>query len=715
MNLLTVLFNENRRIYINGLFLLLTMFLVMANLVMLYLHVQNDDISAKDYKRLYTELQNQSMEEQYAYLENIGDTEGEYGATMYMLEQLDSLLDYNSMLNAIKENASLQTSISIFQDKESYSYKNIEKTVEDYEGLIQDGRFRITGGYGLSVLLALPVTDICVIIFLFMLVFRLVMLDKQNGCMNLYRVSKNGRTALLFSKYVSLITGVILSVVLFWGSSVLYISDAYGRTDWSAPIQTMDGYLESALHITIGQYLLSFVLLKLLLYMVLASVLFFLYLVFSHYIYAFGAYIFILLLFAAGYYGIPQYSVLAFFKYMNPVYLLQTSRLFSEYRNIRFLNQPVSQLPLAIGSMLCFILLITLCSIVVFRYQNQEYKALHLFSSGRAERHTCTSVFLYECYKFFIGNKNIILIFGLVALQIAAVVNVNTQFYDTEYFYREYMQVLEGAVTEEKLQYIEQERLRIDTLLLEQEHLDTLFADGEISQQDYEGKLSKIQYQLRPKQAFEMVLERLEYIERYKETGIILPFVYEKGYDKLFATGDTGYVLDYIHGMVLTLLLSLTLASMYAQEHNMKPLIRYQRKGYQKMHIAKYSISALYGIFVLLLLYIPDIYIIARDYGMHNLQAPAISIPALESVAGTKCSILQYMLVVFAIRVAMVVLLSVFIAFLSGVMHNTVYTMIFSILFFCVPIILELVQIHIFDQYVVTSFLSGNKVLQLGR
>ena len=143
----------------------------------------------------------------------------------------------------------------------------------------------------------------------------------------------------------------------------------------------------------------------------------------------------------------------------------------------------------------------------------------------------------------------------------------------------------------------------------------------------------------------------------------------------------------------------------------MKSLIKYQRRGYRKMHIAKYSISALYGSFLLLLLYIPDIYIVARDYGMHNLQAPAISIPDLEHIVGAECSILQYMLLVLFIRMVMVVLLSFFIAFLSRVMHNTIYTMIISILFFCVPIILELVQIHIFDNYIITNFLSGNKFL----
>ena len=72
------------------------------------------------------------------------------------------------------------------------------------------------------------------------------------------------------------------------------------------------------------------------------------------------------------------------------------------------------------------------------------------------------------------------------------------------------MQVLEGAVTEEKLEYIEQERLRLEALLQEQERLDTLFAEGAISQQEYEGKMNKIQYQLRPEQAFEKVLERLD-------------------------------------------------------------------------------------------------------------------------------------------------------------------------------------------------------------
>ena len=96
---------------------------------------------------------------------------------------------------------------------------------------------------------------------------------------------------------------------------------------------------------------------------------------------------------------------------------------------------------------------------------------------------------------------------------------------------------------------------------------------------------------------------------------------------------------------------------------------------------------------------------------MHNLQAPAISIPDLEHIVGAECSILQYMLLVLFIRMVMVVLLSFFIAFLSRVMHNTIYTMIISILFFCVPIILELVQIHIFDNYIITNFLSGNKFL----
>ena len=139
----------------------------------------------------------------------------------YVYNELSQVEGYSDYLNSIDQSAENMKTLSFFADEDSFNYRNIIKTTEDFSRLSADNV-----GYGRSkgILLALRfgITDI--LLFLLIVIFgvKLISSERESGFFPLLQSTANGKIRLAAAKLSAVILSGLLIALrrLFCGGGV---------------------------------------------------------------------------------------------------------------------------------------------------------------------------------------------------------------------------------------------------------------------------------------------------------------------------------------------------------------------------------------------------------------------------------------------------------------------------------------------------------------
>lgn len=388
----------------------------------------------------------------------------------------------------------------------------------------------------------------------FLIVYAIMLKDRERGIMPLLYAMPNGRQQLFFKKFI--ITAVCSCgiVLLLFGENLLIGGYLYGLGNLTRPIQFVFGLYNCNLNVSIVEYLILFFLMKMFSYLLFAAVFSLICIsaknnlaIYSICV-AFCGISFLL------YHFISEVSVLNLLHFLNPVQLVQANEILGTYKNINLFEYPFS-LKISALVLFAFVFIATVSTemLVSAKSGNVQYRtiSLRLFHRKGLRVH---SRFFYICWRTLILQNGIVLVMAAAFAAGMMSASFTRPYSNDDIYYENFTTQYQGKITQETLDFISEKELnyaqveRQITELRMKENVNTY-------------KIDQLSNQLNDRFALERMKERAAAIQNREKDGELF---YDTGYERLF--GADGNNEDMLIILMMTLFLVFLLSPFAASD-----------------------------------------------------------------------------------------------------------------------------------------------------
>lgn len=649
---------------------------------------ENSDINAQ---QLLNEYKSKS------YLKYTNDSFSEQILIKDVLKEIESCVMYDDYLNNINEDADKMTGISIFAEPNTFSYKNIAKTTEDFSHL-KGSELKVGPSKGIAMATDFLATDLIGFILIMTIVITIVTREKELNQIVLTRTTFKGRAGLGASKLFICFSAAFISVIVLYTVNFAVSLYTYGFGDLSRQIQSVYGLNESNLKISVAEFFLFFLIAKFAVYCVFAALIYLIAVCSDTSVKVYGLLVLIIGAEAVLYYTIPSASYLCSLKFINILAYANTYNLFSVYLNLNLFGEPVNYTTVFAVSVFILTVVLSVLSISVFsKKRTIKSRAKHFdFTKIKFLKGRTTNLFLHECYKTFIGGKALLILIAFAVTVGVTYEPLKESFSSVDdVYYKLYMLEFEGEYNYKKQMMIDNE---------EQKFIN---AQAEMSKETFDSDddtyiMMKYQKIFDSQYAFEQVKEHADYLKTTKNGE----FVYDSGY-KLLTGDETAGNKDLLLGLIAVSMVIFCLVYVYSIEYQTSAniLLKTSAKGRTNTYFCKFVIGMIIVTLIYALTYAPYFYNVLSAYGTRGINAPACS---LESLSGFNISIKSYLILICIGRYAALVLSMLIIFFLSCKLKSVISTLIASSALLILPILLAMLGIEFFKYVLLNPILIGN-------
>ncbi|WCF08608.1 hypothetical protein NDS46_01420 [Paenibacillus thiaminolyticus] len=618
------------------------------------------------------------------------------GRELYLIErikkQYEHMEQYRRTMDEMGTRAEEMLSVSIFYQEGTYSYRNIGKTVQDFEPL-RGLPLQLGLEEGLTSGTRLQSTDMCLAALLFLLCIILFQVEKEEGLARLIRSTRNGLLDLWRAKWVVLSLLTVLLTLLYQGSILVISEQLYGFGELHRYIQSMPSFQGAVEALTVGQFLVLYLLLKVAANLLFAWMLAALFLLFRR---AGGIYLATAALLGISFLSysvIHPNSYLNMLKYMNVVAFYDSFQLLADYRNLNVFGYPVKKTTLTywIGGAV-LILLPVLCAWLYVADAGIGSRLPWDRWRGRLNavwfklRRT-NSILIHEGYKLFISGKCILLLV-LAGVIVYQQIDWDERRFDYDSIvYNRYLDRISGVINEDKLNFLQEERAKYEELPQQFAYWYDQYTSGSIDFTAYNTEKVKLEEFAKQAKAFQFIEQQRDYLLRLEQDrGITGSFVNVTSSDALFNREQS----DLRDGLLYAVLLLAGLSPLFALDYRygMMAILRSTHHGRGNLFLSKHAVAYLYSVFLLLLLQIPKFYNMLRHYPDIDWQAPVQSMEVLGHVEGS-LSILQYVLLMGVFQIGGVLLLVHVVLFLAVLVRRQAILLLISTAIVVIPLGLQ--------------------------
>ena len=595
-----------------------------------------------------------------------------------ILNQYEYIDDYSDDYDQMRDNAKEYGSVSIFANKSSFSYRNIQKTLSDYSG-IQNATLSIGNNNFITTLYKDSIVDYFIILFQVIICLALLK-ERTNGLWNTVYASPNGRISLGVKRIFILFLGAAISCVILLGGKMLTSLCIYGSPgDMSRTLQSIEMFRNVPGIITINQYFWQYFLIKiggtfaigLCIYAIMSgftniklSILF---------VTLFLSMQFTLFKF------VRDSSVLVPLRYLNLFSVVEYSSVNIKYLNINILGMIIE------GNLLIYIfipLVAVIAAIITIMIcaRKRPFSQLGIWLkisnkislfTGRFSRSHRLLYFEYK--KSLVTNKGIFIILIMIAYfvfyGVAPPIDYNSHNSTATY----YKSQIEGELTSDTYAFVEGETKNLQQELVE---LDISNPASSFKQEEIIQKL----------QALEVVASEIDRLELLKDTSGINGYIMDTTlYDAIFNDNILNYQQKNSLIVILFMILLLSNVFSYEKQKRMKYLLRSSCYGRQKLWLTKLVVAFTLSFVVWLTVYGTEIILAISRYGaFHSTSAPIQSLGQFTNLA-KDISIKSYLCALYLYRFFIILVLSSGILLISELLNNTKSSLIFNIIVFLVP------------------------------
>lgn len=639
-------------------------------------HIQNTDAKPSDYGLLAEDIADMSYSESVEYiigqLDLLFEGTSKYdGNVLYSsLQQLESLNGYNGYISSIDEQCDNITKFSIFADKNSFSYKNALKTKSAYEKIkTTDLPFDVSRG--IENVLSNDISDILILFVLFSAAIFVFTKEKESGMINLLYSYSGGRSKLCINKLVLMIFTAILLVFLFLGELCIINGAYYGFGDLSRPIQSVNGFMECSYNINVLQYILLTFLFKCLGFAVWA-ILFSLICIFS----SNGAQIYGISLLAAVsekivYDKISRVSAFGLLHDINLFSFIRPENVFASYRNLNIFGEPVNIIFVVSLTWPILTALITAGAIAVFvNGRNREYKKIAFFKKRKRKEYIHGRLF-YALKKSLSlhGSLAIIVIWAVIVLVYHLSFSKPMDLKD--FYYKQYTEQSQGAVTEETDELIRENELYF-------EELDNKKMNNQMTMSE----LNHYQSEQVKREALSRFSERVDKIRGDSKNEIF----YDTGYVRAFSP-DNNNEKNQLY-LLIFVLCALTVSPIisYDKSRGLTSVIYSTASGKKSYLIRSVKLTALYSAAAVTVVVVPFYGNILLKYGTQGSALPIQSLTAFADSSLSLC-IWQYAVILFLLRLFMAFAFSLVMLAVSYFSKSRFTAVLINITLFVLPLL----------------------------
>lgn len=618
--------------------------------ISLFVHSQ---LSSRSYDEIVNERENvlqllwqakqyESLEEVQNWLYTISKENGEADWAVHSLqEQAAYVAGYQDTVKNVVANAKGGSVLaSLGRDgANGYITQNQEKTKDAYEGLL-----RVQPDIGNNN----PVDhyfsyhmDVWVMFVMLLLITMKIMSTERGSIKYILYASQGGRRKLAFKKFMVLMMSAVFVVVI--NKLVIMLASIYlygGSVGWNRAIQSIYVFQDFVYPLSILEVIFVEIACDILAFAVIFS------LFCMIYVWIGNEVLVLLASFSIGgmEYLISKYILIQsrwnIFRYVNLAEFLKTEDYARTYYNLNIARNAVNRTELVVCSMV--ILLAVFCIGFVLSYgrkklgNNHNHWMLRLLEKVTLVFRRLQKKFGMlgtEYFKLIFMQKGYIMIVLLLFVYVQSFFVKSMSYTPQEMFLNDFYKTHTGAVTEDTLQYIEDEYAYIHQIKQEYAEKEVQYKQNKITESEYYNaymKLESVDGEIGGLPVLEEKIDSLNYLKEQK--GINGWLLNERAYNKLLGSeGIKGKLLQ--AALLLETIILLAAGNFeFEKKNEMYLLLRSCKEGREKI-LRKKRIAVFGVITIVVLLYLLiELYYIHKNYGISGLAAPVQSVTILQEV-----------------------------------------------------------------------------------
>lgn len=607
--------------------------------------------------------------------------------------------DYTHKYEMVRKNAEMLLRGKEYSDENSFSARNIMKTLKDYE-VTENITAVNTDETAADSLIDFKFTDYAMVLFVISIIMSMYD-ERKKSIWDYVYSTKNGRKKLALYKLSALTAGVTAA------AAIMYITNAVCAVlkngtlgDLSRAAQSNEHFENLVMKLSLGETLMVIWFIKV---CVLIFIGIFLWLLISNMkgqivpFLIFGSIMFV------EYYAysvIDIHSAWKNFKYINIFGILDSQEMLGTYINLNIFGYALNRIPF-----LCIVLSVLLVLLSGFTIYMGKRRPFVIKKSNRTIRifERSSSMFLQELYKTIISQK-VWIIFILFIAGAYILTRPQEIMYDySMVIYNQYMENLSGEVTREKIDYLSREITIWDS------QLEELFKKAEDSTDESEIRniTEKIKNVEKAKAMTETVyLDAMEMYE-LKEEGYKVGFVNNTGYDMLIGAG--GKNSSNTDGLIILAFMIFTVANFlsYDNQCEMSKSIRSYANGREKYLAVKYATAAIINAAAIIILFMLRYNEVNKEYGINNLDLSVKSLSYFREGV-LNMPIWLFFIIFVLVRFINTFFAAVIVMYISSKAPNNVISMIINIAVILIPSCLYYIGIDFFKYISVARGISVN-------
>ncbi len=611
--------------------------------------------------------------------------------------------------------------------KDSYAVRYQEKVLTMYAKAQAEVRMGFEYPHGWSTYFGYTQVNLFIFVLLILLGTVIFAQEKNTGTLPLIRAARYGHTRTALTKIAALYIAVTVIVLLFTAETFIAVGLRCGYSSPFNAIQILTRFYQSPYVITIGQYFVLNLVIRLLTFYLFASVI----MVVSTFIANYA----LIYVSGLGFLGlnfflnsITYFDLNNFFCNMNLFATANVNALFERYRALNFFNLVVGFLPLLF---ITFPLLIIAASaLTVFKHNRgsnpvirKDFAAMIKAKlkalipappSGRGQpvREYSKSLFLTELHKTLISSRMVIPLVILLVIKIY--LSGHTFVEDTGYaesVYKEYMTQLAGEVTDEKREFLRNERASFQAIITGFTSIQSKYEAGQIDATEFFNAYSAYNKAVNRMEHLARIEAHLTYIDRMAREDKTAWFVYDTGWDAwLLSTFD----------WTLYAAILLLFAGLFASEYDSKSsagsfaqILRASKYGRKPTFLRKLAVMLLITAILSLLWNSIDAFFVTNAFEMPLSEAPIHSLQSFET-AQFSLSLGQYLVFYWILRLLICLLLGLLIAALSLLLRTNIAAISAIAAITILPMLLSRAGLSLFKGLDFMLLMRGTPILILG-
>lgn len=286
---------------------------------------------------------------------------------------------------------------------------------------------------------------------------------------------------------------------------------------------------------------------------------------------------------------------------------------------------------------------------------------------------------IYELNKVLIKQKGLVFIILFIFIKLGVLFSLDNLSVelkeDNKIIYKNYLETLNGKLTDAKENFIKTEKEKIDKITFEKEQLTIDYCKGTLGDETYSLRMNEINNILKQAEAFKVVNDQYNYIKENPEERF---FMYITGWYNLLGNENLDMVLIFL------LLIIITPIFTYEYERDMMPLLLTSKHGKKVVPINKIIVATLISVTITIFFIFMDYIFFKVKYSLPFGNFPLKSLVNFKT-SPYHISLMQTFKYIGFIKIIGYLVFTYLIMFTAIIARKTVITLFSSLSFIILP------------------------------